>query len=245
MADRSLEQGSVSIPMEEAKLPGGGAPEAPLLTHLKKVENHITEAQRFSHLPRRSAVDLEFNELSYTIREGPWWRRRGTASFVLRTLVEDFTTIFILFCVYVSAPPPCTHRPSARFLGHCACKVHRAQQSLDIVNYLLSQVSTLLAPCPSSPLTLLDNGRLQKATIDLLVTCGRRLNSAPLLLVRRPSSAVPCSYERVALCKLFARIASVLCAHSRAGRRTLEGSFIYSTLCRRRGPYMMDCWFVL
>uniref|UniRef100_A0A8C6LBA9 ATP binding cassette subfamily G member 4 n=1 Tax=Nothobranchius furzeri TaxID=105023 RepID=A0A8C6LBA9_NOTFU len=70
-------QGSVSIPMEETKLPGGAPQEAPLLTHLKKVENHITEAQRFSHLPRRSAVDLEFKELSYTIREGPWWRRRG------------------------------------------------------------------------------------------------------------------------------------------------------------------------
>ncbi|KAM6969810.1 ATP-binding cassette sub-family G member 4 [Aplochiton taeniatus] len=71
------EPGSVSIPMEETKLQVGVPPEPPLLTHLKKVENHITEAQRFSHLPRRSAVDLEFTELSYTIREGPCWRRRG------------------------------------------------------------------------------------------------------------------------------------------------------------------------
>uniref|UniRef100_A0A8B9HS03 ATP binding cassette subfamily G member 4 n=1 Tax=Astyanax mexicanus TaxID=7994 RepID=A0A8B9HS03_ASTMX len=77
MAEKSLEQGSVSIPMEETKRSGGAPPDAALLTHLKKVENHITEAQRFSHLPRRSTVDLEFTELSYTIHEGPCWRRRG------------------------------------------------------------------------------------------------------------------------------------------------------------------------
>ncbi|XP_060942202.1 ATP-binding cassette sub-family G member 4 isoform X2 [Limanda limanda] len=77
MAEKTQEPGSVSIPMEETKVQTVAPQEAPLLVHLKKVENHITEAQRFSHLPRRSAVDLEFNELSYTIREGPWWRRRG------------------------------------------------------------------------------------------------------------------------------------------------------------------------
>ncbi|XP_051552531.1 ATP-binding cassette sub-family G member 4-like isoform X1 [Myxocyprinus asiaticus] len=77
MAAKSLEPGSVSIPMEETKRAGGTPQDAALLTHLKKVENHITEAQRFSHLPQRSAVDLEFTELSYTIREGPCWRRRG------------------------------------------------------------------------------------------------------------------------------------------------------------------------
>ncbi|KAM9733446.1 ATP-binding cassette sub-family G member 4-like isoform 1-T1 [Menidia menidia] len=86
MDNKALEPDSVSIPMEEVVMCNGGSqPLAPsqlqrepsILTHLKKVENQITDAQRFSHLPKRSAVDLEFINVSYTVQEGPCWRRRG------------------------------------------------------------------------------------------------------------------------------------------------------------------------
>uniref|UniRef100_H3DA55 ATP-binding cassette, sub-family G (WHITE), member 4b n=1 Tax=Tetraodon nigroviridis TaxID=99883 RepID=H3DA55_TETNG len=74
MDNKAMEPDSVSLPVEEPIVcNGSGQPQQ----HLKKVENQITEAQRFSHLPRRSAVDLEFADLSYTIQEGPCWRRRG------------------------------------------------------------------------------------------------------------------------------------------------------------------------
>uniref|UniRef100_A0AAY4D752 ABC transporter domain-containing protein n=1 Tax=Denticeps clupeoides TaxID=299321 RepID=A0AAY4D752_9TELE len=64
--------------LEEVLCNGAAQPQdGALLTHLKKVENHITEAQRFSHLPKRSAVCLEFSELSYTVSEGSCWRKRG------------------------------------------------------------------------------------------------------------------------------------------------------------------------
>ncbi|XP_068174313.1 ATP-binding cassette sub-family G member 4-like isoform X2 [Antennarius striatus] len=84
MDNKALEPDAVSITMEEDLMCNGNSqPQFPQLQetslqmHLKKVENQISETQHFSHLPKRSAVDLEFIDLSYTIQEGPCWRRRG------------------------------------------------------------------------------------------------------------------------------------------------------------------------
>nr|XP_025039739.1 ATP-binding cassette sub-family G member 4 [Pelodiscus sinensis] len=77
MAEKGMDPTCVSIALEDSVC-NASSQDAPLLTtHLKKVENHITEAQRFSHLPKRSAVDIEFIDLSYSVREGSWWRKRG------------------------------------------------------------------------------------------------------------------------------------------------------------------------
>uniref|UniRef100_A0A8C6SB83 ATP-binding cassette, sub-family G (WHITE), member 4b n=1 Tax=Neogobius melanostomus TaxID=47308 RepID=A0A8C6SB83_9GOBI len=81
MDNKALEPDSVSLPIEDSVTCNGNGTiqqhESTTKTSLKKVHKHHTEAQRFSHLPKRSAVDLEFKDLSYTIQDGPCWRRKG------------------------------------------------------------------------------------------------------------------------------------------------------------------------
>lgn len=77
-----LDPRTVSISMDElVKQQPAGGPKAPLLHgHGEKVVSKLTEAQRFSSLPRRPAVNIEFRNVSYSVREGPWWRKRGNAN---------------------------------------------------------------------------------------------------------------------------------------------------------------------
>ncbi|XP_053736159.1 ATP-binding cassette sub-family G member 1 isoform X3 [Synchiropus splendidus] len=83
--DLMLDPQSVCVSVDEAvraRAPGGQ--KTPLLHgHQKKLHHSsLLEAQRFSSLPRRPAVNIHFRDISYTVPEGSWWRRRGYKSLL-------------------------------------------------------------------------------------------------------------------------------------------------------------------
>ncbi|CAN9502247.1 unnamed protein product [Ophioblennius macclurei] len=85
MDNPTFERDTVNIPVEEGVMCRGGG-------QLQQEASTVTDAQQFSHLPKRSPVDLEFINISYITAEGPCWKRNREFKTLLKSVSGRFNS---------------------------------------------------------------------------------------------------------------------------------------------------------
>ncbi|XP_061769255.1 ATP-binding cassette sub-family G member 4-like isoform X1 [Nerophis ophidion] len=73
-----------TVTMEETKGESKAKTKAPMFHHLRKIDKVGAKAEDITKLLHHSAVNLEFKQLSYIVREGPWYRKTGYKTLLNR-----------------------------------------------------------------------------------------------------------------------------------------------------------------